>query len=117
MQRVGTLDQFEELKLIINAILSHEQGLQIPQIAALDPSNLLPAVNFFRGKGLYYLDFMGIRYVEQNPNTQSAYASRAREGSQIVWIIRLRDDRYLGRVEDGEVFMKPEAQRAAFNAG
>jgi hypothetical protein len=53
-----------------------------------------------------------MRYVEQNPNTKSEYADRARAGTRIVWVIRKSDSAYLGRVEDDRVFMKPGAENA-----
>lgn len=57
---------------------------------------------------LYAIDHAGIRYVEQNCATNSQFALRARRGAKIVWVIRLRDNQYLGYTESGKVFKKKD---------
>jgi len=49
--------------------------------------------------GLHYLDLDGLRYIEQNPDKDSASAKLAREGHNILWVIRGRA--YVARVMDG----------------
>lgn len=109
MQDIGPVTKFQELARIYHGVTEMEEG-QFVQL----PSGLTAQVKKFRSKDLRYIDWKGIRYVEQNPNTRSAYAARARQGAKIVWCIRLRDNQYLGRVEEGQVFMKPSAM--AFRA-
>ena len=63
----------------------------------------------------FAVEHEGIRYVEQNPKTTSAYAARARAGARIIWVIRtarkINDqwvacNDWVGRIEDGVVWMK-----------
>ena len=42
-----------------------------------------------------------LRFIEQNPNTKTTYAQRARNGHTIVWVINRKENKWLGRVEDG----------------
>lgn len=42
-------------------------------------------------------------YLEQNPHTSSSYASAARNGKKIMWIIYSPSHTYVGRVVDGKV--------------
>jgi len=46
----------------------------------------------------------GVSYIEQNPDTASSFARRARMGAKIMWIIR--GSNYEGYVEDGKAFRK-----------
>lgn len=46
------------------------------------------------------------RYIEQNPKTQSIYAQKARDGVRIVWVIDTHTGDFIGRIEDGVVWMK-----------
>ena len=50
-----------------------------------------------KGLRLYKID--GYSYLEQNPDTESNWAKMAREGHQIMWVIKGR--RYLAQVRDG----------------
>lgn len=105
--RVGLLGDFVELQVICGAIFSKEKVFSLPDGTRLK-------TKIFKNS-LLAVEHKGLRYVEQNPNTQSAYAARARGGSQIVWIIRvvrkvdghwIECNEWLGRVEDGSVWMK-----------
>ncbi len=51
-------------------------------------------------KGIKYVDVFGYRYIEQNRNKKSEWGKKAREGHQIMWILRGR--RYVARVMDGK---------------
>jgi hypothetical protein len=42
----------------------------------------------------------GYNYIEQNPDKGSRWAKMAREGSQIMWVIKGRG--YIAQVKDGE---------------
>lgn len=57
---------------------------------------------------LYAVDHEGLRYVEQNLSSNSQFALRARRGAKIVWVIRLKDNQYVGYIEDGQIFKKKE---------
>jgi hypothetical protein len=67
---------------------------------------------FGGGRGVKHFKRSGLRYVsladdailiEQNPQKTSEWATRAREGQRIAWL--MRDGEYLARVVDGEVVM------------
>lgn len=100
MQHVGSLTTYHGLNQIAQAIFRRNKG---ETLTNLDEQ---PKVQCFPNKKLYYVDHAGVRYVEQNPNTRSEYAARAKKGAKIIWVIRLRDNQYLGRIEDGEVFAR-----------
>ena len=97
MQAVGNISQFPELRQIYQAICNRQKYW------AFDGKK--HQVGWFRNKNLYYVDHNGKRYVEQNPASSSVYAKRAQEGVKIVWVIRLEDNKYLGRIEKGVVYM------------
>jgi hypothetical protein len=50
--------------------------------------------------GIKFLDLFGYRFIEQNLNKKSQWGKKAREGHQIMWIIKHR--RYLVQIIDGE---------------
>ena len=50
--------------------------------------------------GVRYLDLFDYRYIEQNRNKKSEWGKKAREGHQIIWIIKGR--RYIAQILDGE---------------
>jgi hypothetical protein len=50
--------------------------------------------------GIKYLDLFGYRFIEQNRMKPSEWGKKAREGHQILWIIRGRQ--YVARIMDGE---------------
>ena len=49
--------------------------------------------------GLRLFKIEGHNYLEQNPETGSKWAKMAREGHQIMWVLKGR--RYLAQVRDG----------------
>ncbi|MHA1273157.1 MAG: hypothetical protein ACTSQS_06935 [Promethearchaeota archaeon] len=49
--------------------------------------------------GIRYLDIFGYRFIEQNRNKKSEWAKKAREGHEIMWVIKGR--RYVARIMDG----------------
>ena len=49
--------------------------------------------------GIKYVDLLGHRYIEQNRRKKSEWGKKAREGHNIMWIIKER--RYLARIMDG----------------
>ncbi|MBD3339743.1 MAG: hypothetical protein GF353_11580 [Candidatus Lokiarchaeota archaeon] len=53
-------------------------------------------------KRLRYVDISGIRFIEQNPEKDSQWAKKARNGEQITWIIKIKGWKYLGQIHDGE---------------
>lgn len=52
--------------------------------------------------GLRFFKIDGYSYLEQNPDTGSKWAKMAREGHQIMWVLKGR--RYLSQVRDGEFY-------------
>jgi len=49
-------------------------------------------------KGLRFYEIDGYSYLEQNPDTGSNWAKMAKEGHQIMWVMKGR--RYLAQVRD-----------------
>jgi hypothetical protein len=109
----GPVGQFAELEAISSAIFSRKASFTLPNGTRVQ-------TKLFKGS-LYAVDHAGIRYVEQNPNTASEYAHRAREGARILWVIKTHskvtdaagkvqlvscDNEWLGRIENGTVYMK-----------
>lgn len=111
-KRVGRVESFPELCAIADAIFTKKQSFELPNGTRL-------RTKLFKGT-LYAVDYNGVRYVEQNPRTNSAYALRARNGARIFWVIRTHrkvidaagveqfvpcSEEWLGYVEDGGVFL------------
>lgn len=104
MRNIGHVSQYHTLEAIYRAVTQNAASVCIDEHSG--SSVTIVPVRHFHAKRLNYLDDQGIRYVQQNPHTSSAYAKRAQAGAQIIWIIRLSDNTYLGRIEDGQVYMK-----------
>lgn len=114
MNRIGQLKDFPALEAIADAINSKKMHFRLPDGTAL-------RTKLFKGV-LFAVDHEGVRYVEQNPKTSSAYAARARAGSRIIWVIKTHqkardattgrdylvpcENHWLGRIEDGQVYKK-----------
>lgn len=60
----------------------------------------------FAGGAVRGFRLHGFIYLTQNPNKNSQFGQKARQGSQIVWVIRDKDNEYVGRVIDGVVEVK-----------
>ena len=61
--------------------------------------------------GVKYLDLFGYRYIEQNRNKKSEWGKKAREGHQIMWIIKGR--RYMAQILDGKfIFLNKKENKA-----
>lgn len=112
-RNLGNVSRFPELAAICGAIFAKQRSFQLPNGDTLK-------TKLFKGT-LFAVDYNGLRYVEQNPNTSSAYAAMARKGARILWVIRTHrkvkdatgaehlvpcENEWLGRVEDGTVYMK-----------
>ena len=86
----------EELKniglRIFDAIFNGESIVEIDGISY--------PIERFAGSGVRYVDLYGFRFIEQNRKKPSPWGQRAREGHNIMWIIK--DRRYLVRIDDGE---------------
>ncbi len=84
----------EELKSnglkIFNAIFERKKLVEIDDIE-------YPIKKF--SNGVRYVDLFGYRYIEQNRNKKSEWGKKAREGHQIMWIIKGR--RYIAQIFDG----------------
>jgi len=90
----------DELRTIFKAVTTGSVGDQYPELEGM------PRLAMFTASRVRYLDHDGVRYIEQNPNSNSQYGRRARAGAKIMWVIRLRDNAWLGYVEDGKVYTK-----------
>lgn len=101
MKLIGAVEQYPALQAIYEALTSGKRG---DEIDVGLPTKL--RVGFFNHSQCRYVDMGAHRYVEQNKSTRSQYAARARKGAKIVWVIRLRDNRYMGCIEDGSIFEK-----------
>ncbi len=106
-RNMGSVSQFGTLQAICGAIAQRTIHFSLPGGQRL-------RTRIFK-RSLFAVEHEGIRYVEQNPKTQSVYAARARAGASIVWVIRVArkmDDQWvacnewIGRIEDGVVWMK-----------
>lgn len=106
-RNLGSVSQFGTLQAICGAIFSRTTYFSLPDSTRL-------RTKLFK-RSLFAVEHEGMRYVEQNPKTQSAYAARARDGARIVWVIRIArkiDNQWVtcndwvGRIEDGVVWMK-----------
>ncbi len=98
-RNLGDVNQFAVLRLIHHAIFNRIHAFALPD-------GRLVHTKKFKGGTLYAVDLDDRRYVEQNQNTRSAYADRARQGAKILWVIKRSNDQYLGYIEDGVVYMK-----------
>lgn len=99
---LGDVNKFAELKAIYQAIVHQEAEARLPSGAKVRTKVM------GHPRKLYAIDYNGIRYVQQNTSTNSQYALRARRGAKIVWIIRLKDNQYLGYCENGITYRKGE---------
>lgn len=76
---------------IYNAIFGKKKNVEIEGIE-------YPIKKF--SSGIKYADLFGYRFIEQNRNKKSEWGKKAREGHNIMWIIKGR--RYIARIMDGE---------------
>jgi hypothetical protein len=85
----------EDLKqsglIIYDAIFAGNKNVEIDDVE-------YPIQKF--SSGVKYVDLFGYRYIQQNRNKKSEWGKKAREGHQIMWIIKGR--RYIARIMDGE---------------
>ena len=106
-RNMGSVSQYPTLQAICGAIFSKAMHFSLPNGARL-------RTKLFKRK-LFAVEHEGLRYIEQNLKTTSAYAARARAGARIIWVIRIArkiDDQWVacndwvGRIEDGLVWMR-----------
>lgn len=76
---------------IYEAIFSKKRNVKIDEIE-------YPVQKF--SSGIKFVDFSGYRFIQQNHNKKSEWGKKARQGHQIMWILKGR--RYLARIMDGE---------------
>lgn len=100
MVLIGSLEKWPVIARIVEGIFNRKQlYVQVPT------ATKVAAIKGFGPVGrIRAVDFDGKRYLEQNPRTTSAYATRARKGVQIVWVIDQASGEYLGRIESGRVY-------------
>lgn len=97
--RQGALDEFPTLKRIANAVFQGDASVELG-------GERVYTKRMANGT-ITGLDHKGIRYVEQNPESGSSYALRAKSGEQIMWVMRTGGG-YIGRVENGIVWRHPD---------
>ena len=76
---------------VYNAIFQGEKSVELDEIN-------YPIRKF--SSGIRYVDLFGYRFIEQNKNKKSEWGKKAREGHNIMWIIKGR--RYLSQILDGK---------------
>lgn len=89
MNDLETLQEYGQI--IYNAIFDKQKSLEIEGIKY--------DIERF-SSGVRYVDLLGYRYIEQNRNKKSEWGKKAREGHQIMWIIKGR--RYVAQILDGK---------------
>ena len=92
MKGFNNLENLKENGLdIYKAIFNGKKTVEIDEIEY--------PINKF-ASGIKYVDLFGYRFIEQNRHKKSEWGKKAREGHEIMWIIKGR--RYLVRIMDGE---------------
>ncbi|MFC2168456.1 hypothetical protein ACFLRW_05665 [Acidobacteriota bacterium] len=87
------MEELKEIGIkIYTAIFSNKTSLDI--------DNMNHPIKIFKSSGVRYVDLLDYRFIEQNRNKPSQWGQKAREGSNIMWIIK--DRRYLVRIDNGE---------------
>lgn len=69
-----------------------------------DKAGQVTLIRAFSGGGARGLDYAGLRYLTQNPNSRSEFARRAQRGARIGWVIDTANERWLLRFENGQLF-------------
>jgi len=64
---------------------------------------------------LYNGQIASVRMLEQNPAKMSDYGRMARNGAKIMWVISLKNNKFLFRIQDGQLIKNEE--RAVYPAG
>ena len=87
------MDKLKDIGLkIYRAIFDNEKSVVIDDVDY--------PIKRYSSSGVRYVDLFGYKFIEQNRNKPSPWGQRARDGSQIMWIIEGR--RYIVRIENGE---------------
>lgn len=101
LTRIGTIEEFPELKQIFEGIFSRRK--------VAFPSTSIPGQTIettFLRRSECWAVYLGDKcFVEQNPKKSSRSAEKARRGVKIVWVINQKTNDYEGLIEEGEVFM------------
>lgn len=103
-RRLGPVAEFDQLSAIYQAICGKLLWFWLPT----KDKGLVRARTKLMGAPLHLMGFDHDfkRYIEQNPKTQTDAARRVREGARIVWVIDTTTKEYIGRIEDGTVYMR-----------
>lgn len=108
--RLGPVENFPQIQAVYEAIFSRSPRFELPD------GTRLRTKSFLGGK-ILGVDYRWHRYLEQNPDKDSLWGYRAREGAKIMWIIQAYTtmattnqlvpcNYWVGRVEDGIVWKK-----------
>lgn len=109
-RRLGAVEDYPQIEAIYTAIFERAPGFRLAD------GTRLRTKSFCEGK-ILGVDYKGHRYLEQNPEKNSLWGYRAREGARIMWIIQAYTtlattnqlvpcNFWVGRVEDGIVWRK-----------
>lgn len=100
---LGSVSRFPQLAAIYQAICGRVLWFWLPE----GESQVRCRLKIMGSDAkLVAVDHANRRYIEQNPKTQSIYAQKARDGVRIVWVINTLTGDFIGRIEDGIVWMK-----------
>lgn len=95
---MGEIENLDEIsKKIHNAIFSDKEQVKFE---TADVKSVTRPVEKFSKSGLRNVKYSGILFVEQNPEKDSAWAEKSRNGEEITWLIKGGD--YIGRVYKGK---------------
>lgn len=88
------------LKRIHNAIHHNPLSGVVRHHVTIDKNRY--RIRYTNSQKLPYIDKGGFRYLVQNPNTQSDWASMAKAGKKVTQV--LKDGKYYGVIVDNNVF-------------
>lgn len=103
-ERIGPVAEFGQLSAIYQALCGHLLWFWLPT-----PEGGVKARTKLMGapEHLFAFDHDFKRYIEQNPNTSSIFSRRVKnQGARIVWVLDTRTKEYIGRIEDGIVYVR-----------
>ena len=87
-----------------NVMFNDQEPSRTDDIIYVSPWSLMRITNYIEATAFK------IVFLEQNPNKQSFYGKKAKQGSKIMWVIagniQTGKERWLGRVEDGTWYPK-----------
>lgn len=103
--RIGPVAEFDQLSAIYQAVCGRLHWFWLPISEGKRERHRTKTMGATHPVVVFDHEFL--RYIEQSPETGSEFAKRVREdGARIVWVVNTRTKKYIGRVEDGVVYMR-----------